>query len=273
MDRRARSSITLLLALLASLVLAVAPAWAHHKDGHDNGGGQGSQQASDDDDGIPDDYDDNEHPSGKDRETNDGSTDDVQGGDQTSNPDNDGHGPERNSCKGTSEDRVGGCADKPGGTGGVDQDDQDWNNGCGNDDDFEDDNEGWCGKPPDQVQSTQQSHEKTCPEIMGSKKACEDDDVLGSQEKTCPEIMGSKEACDDDVLGGVIRREANPKNDAVLGVRFGAGSAPAAPAVAAEMVAAPGEVLPFTDAGLVPFVAFGLGLIGVGSALLVRKSA
>ncbi len=36
----------------------------------------------------------------------------------------------------------------PGVRGGLDVLDQDGNNGCGNDDDFEDDNEGWCGKPP-----------------------------------------------------------------------------------------------------------------------------
>ena len=41
--------------------------------------------------------------------------------------------------------------DKPGPefAGGLDNGDQDGNNGCGNDDDFEDDNEGWCGHKPD----------------------------------------------------------------------------------------------------------------------------
>ncbi|MBW3587945.1 MAG: hypothetical protein KY429_00805 [Actinobacteria bacterium] len=37
-----------------------------------------------------------------------------------------------------------GAADKPGGSGGFDSD-KDWNNGCGNDTDFEDDNNGLCG--------------------------------------------------------------------------------------------------------------------------------
>ena len=36
-----------------------------------------------------------------------------------------------------------GAADKPGGTGGFDSD-KDWNNGCGNEIDFEDDNNGLC---------------------------------------------------------------------------------------------------------------------------------
>lgn len=49
-----------------------------------------------------------------------------------SNPDADGNG----------------GADKPGGSGGFDAD-RDGNNGCGNDTDREDDNNGWCGKKPD----------------------------------------------------------------------------------------------------------------------------
>ena len=39
-----------------------------------------------------------------------------------------------------------GAADKPGGAGGFDAD-RDWNNGCGNDTDFEDDNNGQCHGP------------------------------------------------------------------------------------------------------------------------------
>lgn len=280
MDRWARSSITLLLAIIASLVVAVAPAWAHHKDGHDNGGGHSSSERDGDGDADSDsdtaytedndtndgntpnnvpDEGDNQHPSGKDRSVENGGSGTQ--GKSESNPD-DTNGPRR--CEGQC-----GSPDKPNGMGGEDLADQDGNNGCGNDDDFDDDNNGWCGKPKDQIQST--TDERTCEEIMGSKAAC-DDDVPGSDEKTCVEIMGSKEACDedDDVLGGVIKREANPKGDDVLGVRFGAGAAPAAPAVAGETVAAPGEVLPFTGAGLVPFAAFGLALLGAGTALVTR---
>jgi hypothetical protein len=43
-------------------------------------------------------------------------------------------------------DNVAGAADKPGGSGGFDAD-RDWNNGCGNDTDFEDDNNGQCRGP------------------------------------------------------------------------------------------------------------------------------
>jgi uncharacterized repeat protein (TIGR01451 family) len=75
---------------------------------------------------------DNRHPSGNDKEVEAGQS--GAQGNTTSDPDDDGNGP----------DRSNGGADKPGGPGGVDRGDQDANNGCGNDDDFEDDNEGLC---------------------------------------------------------------------------------------------------------------------------------
>ena len=71
----------------------------------------------------------NDHPSGKDRSQEPG-TSGTQGK-SASDPDGDANG----------------GADKPGMDGGFD-DDQDGNNGCGNDDDFEDDNNGWCGGKP-----------------------------------------------------------------------------------------------------------------------------
>ena len=79
---------------------------------------------------------DNKHPSGKDKSVERGGSGNQ--GNSTSDPDDDGRGP----------DRSNGGADKPDGPGGVDLADQDGNNGCGNDDDFEDDNEGWCGAKP-----------------------------------------------------------------------------------------------------------------------------
>ena len=75
---------------------------------------------------------DNLHPSGKDRSCEPGGSGDQ--GNAQSDPDDDGRGP----------DRSNGGPDQPGGAGGFDKDDQDANNGCGNDDDFEDDNEGLC---------------------------------------------------------------------------------------------------------------------------------
>ena len=80
---------------------------------------------------------DNEHPSGKARSVEPGNSGTQ--GDSNSDPDDDERGPDRTN---------GGPDKQPDGVGGIDRDDQDNNNGCGNDDDFEDDNEGWCGAKP-----------------------------------------------------------------------------------------------------------------------------
>ena len=310
MNKRA-SFVAILVLALAALLAFSMPALAHHKDDHEQGGretaeegstsssseqeadSEGSTRTNEHSDDATDDNDDNAHPSGKDRETHNGSTDDVQGGDRTSNPDNDGRGPERSSCDGTSGDTVGGCADKPGGTGGVDQDDQDWNNGCGNDDDFEDDNEGWCGRrpaKPAKVSPVEES-KKVCPagsdlagQEMKNLKDCDTDDVLGSTETLCPATtdraglpMDELKDCDrDDVLGGTIKnptlqvRTATPSE--VLGTRFTAG-APAQVAAEAIAAAAPSGVLPFTGAGLVPFLLIGLAMIGSGFLVARRSKA
>ena len=124
--------------------------------GNGNGNGNGSAgangnggkpdeppgQASKDDGGTRDqdadqpDAGDDQHPSGRDRSVEPGGSGSQ--GNAQSDPDDDGRGP----------DRSNGGVDQDGGSGGVDRDDQDGNNGCGNDDDFADDNEGWCGRRP-----------------------------------------------------------------------------------------------------------------------------
>jgi hypothetical protein len=75
------------------------------------------------------------HPSGRDRHCEPGGSGSQ--GKARSEPDGDGRGPDRND-RGT---------DEPGHHGGLYPEDQDGNNGCGNDHDFEDDNEGWCLGP------------------------------------------------------------------------------------------------------------------------------
>jgi LPXTG-motif cell wall-anchored protein len=133
--------------IFAVVLLFVVPAAAHHKSDHENGGGGGNSQMTADsgatedndsnDNGTPNDVvdnDDNAHPSGKDRSVEHGNSENQ--GKATSDPDDDTRGPERTN----------GGADKADGPGGADLADQDGNNGCGNDDDFEDDNEGWCAK-------------------------------------------------------------------------------------------------------------------------------
>src|SRR5688572_20203904 len=102
---------TALAAVFALLLATSIPALAHHKDGHDNGKTESTDERSKSEatstSEEPDDNDDNLHPSGKDRETNNGSTDDTQGK-SSSTPDQNGSGPERD-YEGT---------DKPGGAGG-----------------------------------------------------------------------------------------------------------------------------------------------------------
>ncbi len=72
---------------------------------------------------------DNRHPSGKDKHCEAGKSGTQ--GKAKSDPDDNGKGPERTN----------GGMDQAGGPGGADHADQDGNNGCGNEDDFEDDNE------------------------------------------------------------------------------------------------------------------------------------
>ena len=281
--------ITVLLAVLALLALQVAPALAHHKDGHD--GGKGSTTNSRDNDGDADsdsstaytedndtndgntpnnveDGGDNAHPSGKDRSVENGGSGNQ--GNSESDPDDDGRGP----------DRSNGGPDKPNGSGGTDLADQDGNNGCGNDDDFEDDNEGWCGKPKDddEVESDTEVKGFVCPE--GTDMAGRAPSIFGCdipENKVCPlgsDMAGlppAEHGCnDDDVLGSVTTDDdVKVKKDSVLGTRFTSG----APAVGAgtAAAAAPGGVLPFTGVGVIPFAVFGLALIGAGSALIARK--
>ena len=144
--------LTRISALAGTLVLAGAaiagPAWAGDRTTADARERRAAQMTEDDDtndrntpNNVVDDGD-NRHPSGKDRSVERGRAGNQ--GRSASDPDDDGRGP----------DRSNGGADRPDGPGGVDLADQDGNNGCGNDDDFEDDNEGWCGRKPKSAKPT-----------------------------------------------------------------------------------------------------------------------
>jgi hypothetical protein len=139
MHRRIRTFTYGTAALAISLVPATA---AFAAPGNGNGNGQqGSQPTSAttytveqwECDETPDQP--SLHPSGRDRHCEPGGSGTQ--GKARSEPDADGRGPDRND-RGT---------DKPGADGGLYPEDQDGNNGCGNDHDFEDDNEGWCLGP------------------------------------------------------------------------------------------------------------------------------
>lgn len=171
------------ISALASLaIVAVAPGFAGPSE-------KASQTAPKDNDGDADsdpntayeddhttaDEGDNAHPSGKDRSVENGGSGNQ--GKSESNPD-DSKGPMR--YEGAKGD------DKPAGPGGTDLADQDGNNGCGNDDDFNDDNNGWCGKP----RSSSTPPSKTCPNgsPMPANGGCGggDNDSVQGNNKTCP---------------------------------------------------------------------------------------
>jgi hypothetical protein len=164
MTMHARRTAAGLTALLVLLVLGFfAPAATAKSDkAPDSPGGQQQTALTEDtdDDGQPECPDpsgdtDNMHPSGKDRHCD--AT--APQGHSTSTPDQNTTGPERD-VNGT---------DKAGEDGGADVYDQDGNNGCGNDDDFEDDNEGWCGgKVSTQSTSTPDTPAAPAGEVQGA---------------------------------------------------------------------------------------------------------
>jgi hypothetical protein len=145
-----RISGSVLVGAFALVLAGMVPAMAHHKSDHAGGppatvqgGGGGGDKDGDADsntetaladstsaDAQPDNY--NQHPSGKDKSGEAGGSGTQ--GKSESDPDSGDNG---------GIDKAGGLA-----TEGGDTDDQDGNNGCGNDDDFEDDNNGNCGPKP-----------------------------------------------------------------------------------------------------------------------------
>jgi hypothetical protein len=242
-------------------------------------------EVADDDDSVTPDPDgdaDNAHPSGKDRHEDKGTQ-----GKSTSDPDDDGRGP----------DRSNGGPDKPfagaDGTGGVDQGDQDGNNGCGNDDDFEDDNEGWCGSKPKRA--------NTAPVPSPGEVDGDDDrdEIDESDEITCPAGMtmpagGTTEAdcvgsttveegqlAEGAVLGNQLQNEtpaalvATPIETKVLGVsieRAAPAGAVAADAIETKVLGVSiergaGAVLARTGFGLTIVGLLGLALVLVGAGL------
>ena len=178
MQKRLGTLILCITAVMALLAVAAVPALAHHRDDHDGGRtsessetnhqeadqqasstsesqqGQGSDGDGDadnnsdttytedndtNDGGTPNDVadeGDNQHPSGKDRSVENSPSSNPNQGNAESHPDD---------SKGPMRYEGGRGPDKPNGPGGTDLADQDGNNGCGNDDDFNDDNNGHCG--------------------------------------------------------------------------------------------------------------------------------
>ena len=103
---------------------------------------------------------------------------------------------------------------EPGGQGGDDHADQDANNGCGNDDDFEDDNNGRClGRQGGQALSQQQNQTES--NVGGSfVKISKKTAVLGAGRERSgvdePTVLGESETAETSVLGATFTRPSSP---------------------------------------------------------------
>ena len=198
---------------------------------------------------------DNAHPSGKDRSVEPGGSGNQ--GNAAHDPDDDGNGP----------DRSNGGLDQPDGPGGVDLADQDGNNGCGNDDDFEDDNEGLCrgrqGQEPDD-----DDDDDTDEDVDDDDEEVDDDEdeVVDDEDEVDDVDEGDT---DEDVLGeGDDDGEELP---AVLGAA--ANRTPEAAVLGVSQTRSPGAVGALartgTDAAgtLIPL---GVSLLLLGAALEIK---
>jgi hypothetical protein len=195
---------------------------------------------------VVDDGDDY-HPSGKDRSVEPGGSGNQ--GKAAHDPDDDGNGP----------DNSNGGLDQPDGPGGDDLADQDGNNGCGNDDDFEDDNEGRClgregapGQQPD-------DDDEVIDDDDDEEEVIEDDDEVDEDE-----------VIDEDVLHEGEERDDEEQLPAILDAR-GPG-APEAAVLGVSQTRTPGAVGSLARTGtdaqgtLIPL---GVSLLLLGAALEV----
>jgi hypothetical protein len=181
--------------------------------------------------------DDGDDVGGDDTERCPGADDMVQGR-SCSIPDQDGRGPERDET-------------------GTDMD-EDGNNGCGNDSDGMDDNEGWCGPKGDD--DTEVLPDLT--ERPGRPAQPCDADATRPGTQPChgvaPDVVTNPSTPDDEVLGEIITRDN--------------GGPAVAPAAIAPAVEAEGAALPFTGGQILSMVAAGFGLITAGGTALVIRN-
>ena len=239
--------------------------------------------------------DDNHHPSGKDRtnEPDDAEEGEFQGKSK-SEPDDDDHGPERDFDEGDGANEDG-IEDKPGMGGGMHTSDQDGNNGCGNDDDFEDDNEGLCGprdrtEPEVDAEEEEQDEEvedKTCPAgttMVDDEcvKVKGDDTEKDETEKVETDVLGevlerdTTDSVDTDVDGEVLGRlpVTGPAASGaeVLGVQLERAPEAAPAVLGAQFNRTAAAALARTGVGIVSLVALGLGLVTLGAMISRRRS-
>jgi hypothetical protein len=159
-----------------------------------------------------------------------------------------------------------GGADKPGHTGGYTSD-RDGNNGCGNDDDREDDNNGWCGrrtmraKPVKAVTPEAPAPVTPAASSAGTSVAAM---VLAGAESAAAgaESAGTSDpltAVSDPAAATLVSDPAPPLSDPSAAEVMGAQE---------EREAAGGPAsLPRTGAGLLALAAAGTALAGAGATL------
>ena len=193
----------------------------------------------------------NDHPSGRDRTASAGASGTQ--GHSSSDPDG----------------MTNGGADKPGGSGGFDAD-KDGNNGCGNDDDFEDDNNGWCGRRRTRagaagaaVKAASRSRPQPGLGAMGAA-------VAGTTEAAATAAGSAVPGAASQVLGVELARPG-PTAASVLGdAAQRAVEAPAAARVlgaSTERSAGDGESLAFTGIDVLALLALAAVLLSTGGAL------
>jgi hypothetical protein len=241
---RPRRAMSLILALLGFLALGLmAPAVA-------NAGPDGKSTDA------PADQSDNKHPSGKDRQADSTSPQ----GRSESDPDGDSNG-------GT---------DKPGAVKPASGDaaDRDGNNGCGNDDDFEDDNNGKClrkGHDKTEVKGTsgERKPEQPCPDCGKQGSTQLQTEVKGITAENTGTVTAAPQPIETEVLGVAVTRAETA-------------AAPTQAAAPAEVASAAQESRPTSVLGNVvtrgaaPLARTGLtvGLIAlVGMALVTAGQA
>jgi len=202
---------------------------------------------------------DNAHASGTDRSVENGRSGNQ--GRAAHDPDDDGKGP----------DRSNGGLDQPDGPGGLDLADQDGNNGCGNDDDFEDDNEGWCGKPSEPEAAAPEEAEVEGSEVVTTPGASEQPQATVVEEAEVEvEHELAPETGDLAVLPAEITRTqvpaAAPPQPAEVEV-LGDTVTRSLGALAADAGPSGTSTLPRTGAGLLALAGIGAALAGIGGVL------
>ena len=168
-----------------------------------------------------------------------------------------------------------GGADKPGGSGGFDAD-KDGNNGCGNDDDFEDDNNGWCGRRRTRAGAAgaavaaSRSHKQPQPGPGAVSPAGAGTTVAAATVAGAAAGPPVAPGAASQVLGVELEQPGATAGSVLGGAVQGAAEAPAAARVlgaSTERAAGDDESLAFTGIDALALLALAAVLLSTGGAL------